>query len=225
MSLTSNPTSLKAQLDSANPNTLPSKLQALKVGSMFAALPTTLHKKVPAASPYILATEQAVPLPEDVKAISIFAAYAKSGTGTPGPLAVVSGTPVAGQIAVAPNGDVVTLAADAWTDVDVTYLPAKYDVVEMTLPVVANVLALPPAVLTPGASILLEAEAVAAGSLGKKIVMAPGTAVAAGQSALNLAKSNVAFAAADAVTSARVKLAVAASVDVQALLEAPSTSL
>jgi hypothetical protein len=227
MSLTSNPTSLKTQLDAANPNTLPSKLQQLKAGSIFAAIPTSLRKKTTAADPYALVAVRVVSLPEDVKAGSIFTAYARAGAGTLGPLTVldVGVTPVAGQVAVAPNGDIATAVADAWTSLDVVYLPEKYDVAEITLPVTLGVMTLPPALTTPGVVLMMEAEALAAGATGKKIILIPGSAPAAGQAALNLAKTTVVFAAADVVTSARVKVAVSASVDVQALLEAASTTI
>lgn len=226
MSLTSSPTSLKARLDAANPNTLPSNLQTLKIGSVLAAIPTTLRKKAAVASPYALAAELVVALPEDAKACSIFSAYARAGAGTLGPLTVVAPgtTPVAGQIAVAPSGDIATAAADAWTSLDVTYLPEKYDTMELTLPVVADTLVLPTPALTAGAVMLIEAESLA-GAPGKKIVLAPGAVPAAGQAALALDKSTVAFAAADAVTSARVKIAIGASVDVQALLEGQSSTI
>jgi hypothetical protein len=224
MSLSSSPTSLKARLDAANPNTLPSNLQTLKIGSVLAAIPTTLRKKAAVASPYALAAELVVALPEDAKAGTIFSAYARAGTGTLGPLSVVVGaTPVAGQIAVAPSGDIATAVADAWTSLDVTYLPEKYDTMELTLPVVADVLVLPAPALTAGAVFMLEAESLA-GAPGKKIVLAPGAVPAAGQAALSLDKLTVVFAAADVVTSARVKLAVG-SLDVQALLEGQSTTI
>ncbi len=93
------------------------------------------------------------------------------------------------------------------------------------MPVVANILTLPAQATTPGAVILLEAEATVGGVIGKKIVNIPGTIPAAGNAALSSALTTVTFGAADAVTTARVKIGVGSSVDVQALLEAQSTIL
>ncbi len=227
MAITSNPTSLKEEFNKANPNTVPSALQTLKAGSLLTALPTTLRKKAAVTSPYAPAATLVVALPEDAKANRIFSAYARAGAGTPAALTIVANgaVPVAGQASVAGDGDVLTAAADAWTSIDVVYLPEKYDVQEYTLPVVANVLTLPAQATAPGAVLLVEAEALTGGAVGKKIVNIPGTAPAAGNAALSAALTTVAFNAADAVTSARVKIGVGSSVDVQALLEAQSTIL
>lgn len=221
--------SLKNRLDAANPNVLADELRALKFGDMLRALPTSLRKKAPAADAYQLATLQSLALPDDGKANSIFRAYARAGTATAGELTVKTygTTPGSGEIAVAPNGSIVVLAADAWTSLDVVYLPEKYDVIELTLSVVAasGVCALPTLANNPGAVMLLEAEALVGTLTGKKIVLVPAAAaVATTKAALNLAKNSVWFAIADAVTSARVKLAVSSAVDVDALLTALATS-
>jgi hypothetical protein len=101
---------------------------------------------------------------------------AAGGGGTPGEL-VVDGygtTPGAGHIAVAPNGDIVCLAADKYTSVDVVYQPEKYDLIEVVgAPVAANILTLPAA--AAGAIVLLEATATAGGALGAKIPLIPGS--------------------------------------------------
>lgn len=222
MSITEKSESLKNKINQGNPNVLGDQFRALAFGDVLRALPTTIRKKAPVADAGSLATLLALVLPDDAKACSIFRATAKAGavTGELTPVAYGT-TPATGQIAVGPNGDIVTLAADAITDLDVVYLPEKYDVVEVQLPVATHVLTIPSTFTAKGAVLLLEAIADAGTSTGKKIVLVPGAgAPAAGQARLNVAKTTVTFAAADAVTKATVKLAIAASVDVDALLTA-----
>jgi hypothetical protein len=77
-----------------------------------------------------------------------------------------------------------------------------------------------------GVVLLMEAESLAGTLVAKMHVIkeaagAPATTLAR----LDLAKLNVQFAVADAVTSARVKLAVVSAIDVDALLEAASATL
>jgi len=218
-------TSLKSTLDNANPNTLPDKFRTIKVGSVLRAGTTFLRKKTPVASSYSLATLLALVLPDDAKAHNIHRAYARTATAGQGELAVVAygTTPATGQIAVGPNGDIVTLAADAITSVDVVYQPEKQDIQETTLAVAANVLTLPSQFTGQGVINLLEVEATIGTSVGKKIVLVPGAgAPAAGQARLNLDKSTVTFAAADAVTQARVKFSTVPTTDVDALLTGDS---
>lgn len=218
--------SLKNKLDLANPNVIADGMRITKFGSILRASTTFLRRKVPAADAGSLATLQALVLPDDAKALTILRAYARAGTGTAGELAVQAfgATPAAGQVAVAPNGDIVVLAADAWTDLDVVYQPDKYDIGEVTLPAVAHVVTLPAQFATNTRVVaLLEAVATVGTSTGKKIVLVPGAgAPAAGQARLNLAKSTVTFAAADAVTQATIKVALVSAVDVDALLTAAS---
>lgn len=216
--------SLKNKLDAANLNVLADELRALKIGSLLRAMPTSLRKKAPAVDASQLATLQSFGLADDGHALSILSAYARAG-GVTGPLAIVAYgvTPATGQIAVAPNGDIVCLAADALTSVDINYQPEKYDVIELTLPVVpgTGVCALPQVATNPGAVLLLAAESISGAVVGTKIVLVPaGAAVATGKAALHTNKNSVWFAVADAVTSAKVKLAVSSSVDVDALLTA-----
>lgn len=225
MTISEKDNSLKNQLNLADPNTLPDMFRALGLGDVLRALPTTLRKKAPALNAGVLATLHAVGVAEDGAAHSLFRAYARAG-GVTGELTVVAPntTPASGQIAVAPNGDIVVLAADAITDLDVVYLPEKYDTIELTLPVASNSMALPAWVTARGVAILLEAVATKGTSTGEKIVLAPSAgAAAAGQARLVVAKSSVTFNATDAVTEATVKLAVASEKDVCALLTATST--
>lgn len=216
--------SLKNKADAANPNVLADICRIVKFGSVLRAVTTFLRKRnadAAGVSPYDLATLDVLQLPDDAKGCTILRASAKAGTGALGELTVVAfgTTPAAGQIAVTPAGNIALLALDAYTDLDVVYQPDKYDVFEVELTVTANVLMLPALMTTPGAILMMEAEATAATSTGKKIILAPGAgAPAAGQARLNLAKTTVTFAVADAVTKARVKIAMSAATDVDALL-------
>lgn len=218
--------SLKTSINKADPNVLADELRSLKFGDVLASIPTTLRTSTTAASTGNLATVRAVSSQSsNIPAASVVWAYAKAGTAAPAQLTPVAygTTPAAGQIAVAPNGKIVTLAADAWTNLDVVYLPEKGDQFSVTLPVSANTLTLPTNMTTPGASTLLAVTVLAGGSVGDKIVLVPGSAPAAGQAALNAAKTTVVFAAADAVTSATVTVLCSSSVSVSAALDADST--
>lgn len=220
------PDSLKTSINKADPNVLADELRSLKFGDVLASIPTTLRGSTTAASTGNLATLRAVSSQSsNIPAASVVWAYAKVGTAAATQLTVVGYgvTPAAGQIAVAPNGKIVTLAADAWTNLDVIYLPEKGDQFSVTLPVSANTLTLPTNMTTPGASTLLAVTVVAGGSVGDKIVLAPGSAPAAGQAALNAAKTAVVFAGADAVTSATVTVLCSSAVSVSAALDADST--
>lgn len=226
MSVTNAATSLKNRLNAANPNELASYLQAIKFGDVLRSLPTTLHKQDPAAQSYQLASLEALTLPDSAKARTIARATVRAG-GVTGELAVklYGVTPGSGEIAVAPNGDIVFLASDAITDVDVVYNPEIYDIVELDqFPVVASVLTIPTAYTTLGVKFLMEAEVIAGGVTGKKIIFVPGTAPATTKANLNVAKTQVLFnVATDLVTKARVKFAVAPGTNVNALLEADAS--
>jgi hypothetical protein len=231
MTINVNAQSLKNRINAANPNQLPQELQILRYGDVLRAGTTFRRRFNPDTAPANasqLATLDTMALNDDAKAATILRAYARAtaAAGTLGELAVQAfgATPIDGQIAVAPNGDIVVLAASRYTDIDVVYQPDKVDLTEITLTVVANVLTIPAGLTATGVVALLEAIATIGGSLGSKIILVPGAgAPAAGQCRLNLAKTTVTFAAADAVTQATVKLALVAAVDVDALLTANAT--
>lgn len=223
---------IKDSINRADPNTLADALRKLGFGSLVRALPTYLRKQGVAASTYASATAL-VPTGQatDAPAASIVAAYARAGAGTPGSLVndgVTSTAPAAGHIAISPNGQIVTAAADVWTDLDVSYIPEKGDVVEYTGDVVpgTGVMALPANLTSRGVVTLLESEALTGTVTGKKIVIEPAAAaVAATKSALKTNKAQVWFAIADAVSTARVKLLVVSSIDVNAVLESTNDAL
>ena len=118
-------------------------------------------------------------------------------------------TPTTGQIAIAPNGNIVTLGTDSLTNIDVYYIPEGQGVVmETVFPVVSNAIALP-ANLSGKVAVLEEVEVLAGTSTGKKIILTRGGSPSAGQAALNLTGTTVSFASADAATRARLKMFVA----------------
>lgn len=224
---------LRTSLNRANPNTISDSLRKVRVGDLLgSSLPNHLRKVnmvAQANSAGNLATLDTVPLPDDAKASVVLRARSNAGTVT-GELTVVAKnvTPATGQIAVAPNGQIVVLAADAITSLDVVYVgEGPGSVVESYYPVVANAVSLPVALTTPGVVALLEAEVVAGTATGVKVILAPGGAPAAGQAALNAAGTSVAFAAADAATRVRLKLLLGpdATDALQTVLEAPATTL
>ena len=224
MTITVKEQSLKNQFNAAGPNVLPDGFRTIKLGDVLRALPTYLRKKNPdlaGVSPYDLATLDVLQLPDDAKATFLFRATARAGSAAAGELtaAALYATPLTTQFAITPAGNIAFLGTDAYTDVDIIYMPEKYDLLEIELTVAANVLTLPPAATGPGVVFMMEAEATAGGAVGKKIILAPGAgAPAAGQARLNLAKTTVTFAGADAVTKARVKLGISSAVDLDALL-------
>lgn len=231
--ITTNAISLKNQLNSAQPGQLADMLRAVLFGNVLRAAKTYLRNLDPntaAANPYIggVAVGQSIQLPDDAKGLTLLRAYARGGTGTHGPLVVDApdswaGAPAARHVAISPSGDLVFHAADAWTNVDVAYEPEKYDTFEVTLAVPASgILPLPAPYVVSGVVILMEAEAITGTVTGKAKIGLPGTAAATAEASLDLAKANVVFLAADAVTQARVKFGVVPAVDVNALLEAAS---
>lgn len=216
---------LREALDDANPSNAWDYLRKLRLGMIIQQLAVWLFSKDPAASLYQLATLEAVVLPDLAKASHLKSAYARVG-GVTGDLVIVANrtTPGSGEAAIAPNGDIVTLAADAITALDLEYEPmAQYEVAEETLVVTANDLTFPTTGKYLGKTIIavLECEALTGGVTGKNIILKAGArSVTTKQANLNIAKTKVLFVAADAVTKAKVKFAYSSDVDVAALLAA-----
>ena len=224
--------SLKATFDRANANTLSAAFQKIQLGQTLRQDVKVSKRKVNpvalGASLYSLATLHVIVLPDDAKASSVLRAYARAGGAGTGEMtpAARHATPGSGAIAVTPSGDIAVLAADALTNVDVEYLAARYDMVELVLPVATNVLTIPSSYTDRGVLDVSEVESLAGTSAGKKIILTPGAgAPAAGQARLDVAKATITFAAADAVTSARVKIQVSALADMDALLESSAAEL
>jgi hypothetical protein len=224
-------TTMKDAFNRCDPNVLPDMLRKVAVGDVLRAqLPQVLRMKTPAADVSQIATLSSFALPTYARATAVTRAYARATTagGTLGELAVqaVNATPGDGQIAVAPNGQIVVLTASAYTSVDVEYVPARGDVVTLTSqPVVANVFAIPAALTAKGIVYLLSCAAVTGTVTGNNIVIAPGgVSVVATQANLNPAKTSVQFVVADAVTSCTVSLlVVSTATDLDTLLESTDT--
>lgn len=217
-----------AALNKADINALADALRLMGFGNFVRTMPVqrfAVGVSGAGVNPYVLAAPFSVTLPDDAKCGWLFAAYARSGTGTLGQLTVdnnvsekFSGSaPAAGHVAVSPSGDVIFAAADAWTTVDLLYIPARYDIQELTLAVASNSLTLPANM--PKVVNIFEVEATLGTSVGKKIIDVVGTAPAAGHAALALSKLTVAFQATDAVTQARVKFGTIAKIDIESFLE------
>lgn len=186
-----------------------------------------IHRRAVASSApgtnlYVNATPRVITLADNAKCVQnpngaglgvVSPAWARAGTGTLGQLTQqVSQTPGAGRIAVSNTGDILLNETDAYTSVDFSYLPERYDVVNTTYvctPGTGVVAGLP-----SGMIFILEAEVMAGGSTGAKIVDPPAaSAPAAGRANLTLGKTGVFFAVADAATSVRLKLGVIPAVD------------
>ncbi len=208
----------RKDLNKADINTLADQLRVMLFGDLLLGQMNQTKRKVNpttlGTSSYTLATLHALRLPDRSRAAVIHRATVRAG-GVTGELtpAAYGATPTTGQIAVAPNGDIVVLAADAITDMDIVYASERGEVIEVVFPVVSNVLTFPTAgYWARGVSLLLEAEAIVATSTGKKIVVVPGNgATTAGQAKLNLAKGTVIFNGTDAVTRARVRVLIGAT--------------
>lgn len=205
---------VRAALDRANPFTLADHLRTVHLGRVLAGhVNQQLHEKDPAPSANELATLEAVGLDESSRAAFVDRAVVIAG-GVTGELSVQAygATPSTGQVAVSPSGDVVVLASDLITKLDLYYRPVAGDVFEATLPAPAGVMTLP-APVSGHALLLLEAEATAVdsgGIAGRKIVLVPATAVVATtKAALSVDRTKVYFnTATDKVTQARVRLLV-----------------
>jgi len=205
------------------------------------------------ANPYAPAGLNVITLPDDAKASAVFigdsnttngAAWARTldastSTGTTGAFTAKlpwGTTPTTQTVGVLPTGDIAFLGTDAPNDVDLEYEVAMQDVVELFLNVVpgTGVCAIPAkyAPAGPGKAglggtlTLMEAESLTGTLVRKMIVLVPAAgAPATTQARLDVAKANVQFAVADAVTSCRVKLGVVPAIDVNAVLEATSANL
>jgi hypothetical protein len=212
-------TSLFAKLESAQPNTLPDAFRQLHLGRFMAQGAQALRKTAPAANATLvrpqLATLSSFQLPDFAKACIVRRAYVRAG-GVTGELTPVAygATPATTQIAVAPNGDIVTLEADAITNMDVEFEPlANCQAIQLSnFPVLTSDLTLPSSITALGVIYLVEANAITATATGKKIVLVPGAGVpAAGRASLNVARDKVRFQTTDAVTTATVTLIVGPS--------------
>lgn len=205
-----------------SPGNLPDLMKKLRLGDLFAgSVKFDLRKTAPAADAAQLATLHQVGLPDWLRASAIHRSYARAGTATAGELSVkgYGVTPQTGEVAVAPNGDIALLAADAWTSLDVEFMAVFGSVVELTgLPVSSNAVALPTPYTDRGVIYLIDANATEGTVTGRKIITVPAASGTATKACLNLAKTSVLFHADDAVTKCNLKLFVAPELDTRTIL-------
>lgn len=216
-------TSNKTVLNRIDEASLATMCRLMALGSVLIALPASLRKSATAAVAYSGAPPAVSAQNQEAPALTILSAYGRAGTAPAAALTVGAYPPAAGEIAIAPNGSIVTNAADAWTSVDVAYTVDKGEVVEFTGDVAANILTLPTGITTRGAIRLLEAEALVGTSTGAKFCDVIGAAPAAGEAALTTGLATVRFNGGDAVTKARVKLLVCSDVELTSFLAAASS--
>jgi len=226
--ITSLANSLKKAFDRSNPNSVPSMLASFAFGDFLRAMPTKLWGAAPTTDPYGPASNVAIFLPDDAKAEYILGAYARAGTGTAGPLTVVAytATPSAGDICVDPAGNLLFHEADAWTSVDVRYIPKEGDVYELTLPVASGVVTFP-ANLGGITGILvtdvLEAQRADTSTANLQVTAPAATNTTTGTACLNLAKTQLLLDSGDNATSVRVKFLAQCAVNRNLALESASS--
>lgn len=192
---------LRDALDEANPNKIATELQVAKVGSGLALTPRFIDAAVDPANDSIILDERA-------KAAQVIRAYASAPAGVDYLTPVLpEGAVAAGQVVVTPTGDILFAAADNVTQAEVLYVAVEGEVFEDVVVVDAG--GTDAGLFAQGRHgvVLLEAEILApVGVAGAAAVQARGTAApAAGQAALLTDGTGVQFAAADAVTSARLR--------------------
>lgn len=186
--------SARTILNEANPNKYPAGGQAVRAGDQLGVLPRTQSG--------VMAVANTVVLPETAKAARVLDAYSRAGAVTGRFTPVVDPTPLTAQAGINANGDIVFLPADAVTDSEVQYAPVEGPVIEDLIDVAANV-----GTLLQGraASIILEVESLVGGATGVFTAVDRGTTPVAGEAAIQDVPTAIEFAAADAVTRARVR--------------------
>ena len=223
----------KDTLNDANPTSLGSALQQVRLGDIIRSLPLKRYKLVPtAASATVIATTDTIILPDDAKCEKLLKVYVRTGSNSvTGALLCDEGaqttTITTGHAARTEAGDIAFFATDALTLVDIYYMPAKMDVVTLDLPVVAGtgICALPTWVTAKGVHMVMGAVITAATNKGTCAVITPSASVPTTtlNVNLNVPKTQVQFRIADAVTRATVKLGLIPATDLDALLQADST--
>jgi hypothetical protein len=207
-------TTMRDVLNAANPNTLADAARAVALGNVLAG-----QYRVVQAVP----VSDAVILPNEMKIGTLVSVLARAGTGTPGPctLDAVGATPaVASHVAATFSGDLVCLAADAWTSVEIVYQPVIGDVVSLVgARVTANVLA------AVGCRKLISAIGYTALGVPVALTQITPGAVAAGQVAMSLSQEQINFAAADAIVSCDIVYVKAPTVELGAALDTDATIL
>lgn len=211
----------KDLLNQANPNNLADVLRRIAFGDVMRQERAQLRRAVPSTN--VAAGAFSLSLPTDAKAAAISRATAIAGTGTLGELVVdaANTAPAAGHCAVTPSGDIIFNATDAFTVVDVAYVPERLDVLVLTVPVApASGVAVLPAFATGIVLVTLMSATITLGTnVGACKIVAPGAVPGTTLNAnLSAAKAAVQFRIADAVTQAQIVLGMSPAVDLNAIL-------
>lgn len=189
-------------------------------------VPQVRHGLVPVTGgSYDPGSSAVVVLPDTGKANTILRATSRAGTST-GELTndgYTQTVPSAAHIAIDPCGNLMFASTTDVTSVDVSYIPERGDVLELVLPVASNEIDFGASITAQFPILLLEAESLAGTLTGKLHVLAPTNSnPATTKAVLNLAKTKVLFASADAVTRARVKILVQTAAGLNSILDAPA---
>lgn len=140
-------------------------------------------------------------LPTTAKARCILRCYSTAGTLTGYLEPTNLATPTTGLVGINQNGDLLFAAADAVTEVEVTYITFEGELVEEVITVASNSGTLNN---SRRAAILLSATSLVGTLTGGLTNQARAATPTTGQVALGVTGKTVVFAAADAVTQARV---------------------
>lgn len=181
-------------LDETNPNKLADAMKELPVGRAFNLAPKFYRGAV---------ASNVLVLPAGAKAIGIIYALATAGT-TAGyqDILPTSATLATGQCKVDAKGDIVFFATDAVTAAEVSYVTVEGDLVTRDITVVPGTGI---GVLPDTGIVLLSATSLTGTLVAAMTVLSrTATAPATGNARLDLNGTQVRFAVADAVTTARV---------------------
>jgi len=161
---------VKDELDKANPNNLPDLMRSAVAGAGFATC-------IPRTELLAVAANVAVPAVPARQVVRCMA----SAAGTPGECTPVLAetVPIATQCACDPLGQIEFAAADVVTECQVTYMPVEGELITETIPVTAGGVGTFNAgkVCEQIVTAVLNAPAITPGA---KVVVARGTAVPAG---------------------------------------------
>lgn len=217
---------LKDQLNHPDLTNVCQSLEAVGLGDLLVEQTVqTLRVQVPVsnasfASPENLAGLDVIVLPDDVKASRLMRCYVRAGSVT-GEFTEKAGygtTPTTGTVGVTPCGDLAFLHADGVTNADVTYVPENGECIDLVLAVnpSTGVCQIPASFAARGVATLLRAESKSGTLLGRMTILVPSNSAPSSTRAnLNVAKSQVLFAVADAVSQASVRLLVTSRVNAQ----------
>lgn len=122
--------SLKANINSANPNTFADAARVARMGSLLSQTPRFLDSVV---------ASNTIVLPTGAKAAQIINAFASVATSAGAKLPVVNGsTPAAGQVAVTLAGDILFNGTDAVLQAEVMYITNEGEVITELVTVAAS---------------------------------------------------------------------------------------